>query len=365
MSQDTDAAEKEHEPTQTKLDEARRKGDLPRSADLGTAAAYLGFLIAAFAFGPASLMQLGTLMTHPLGRAEWWAEAVFGTAGHASSGAVIVIPLLLGTATAIAPFVALPATLALLAYAAQRAIVFAPSRLEPKLNKISPLANFRQKFGRNGLFEFGKSTVKLLIYAALTGLFLSREMPRILGLAALAPGPVTAELGRLTLRLIVLVTLIALVLGMIDLLWQRAEHLRRNRMSRQDLKEEVKQSEGDPQLKQQRRQKAVSLALNQMLAEVPNADVVVVNPTHYAVALKWERTKGSAPTCVAKGTDEIAARIREAAQEAGVPIHSDPPTARALFAETEIGAQIAPDHSRAVAAAIRFADGLRKARRGR
>jgi flagellar biosynthetic protein FlhB len=111
---------------------------------------------------------------------------------------------------------------------------------------------------------------------------------------------------------------------------------------------------------EQRRQRGQEIATNKMLQDVPTADVVVVNPTHYAVALKWDRSVGRAPICVAKGVDEVAARIRDLAHENGVPVHSDPPTARALHAEVDLGQEISQDHYRAVAAAIRFAEGIRK-----
>ena len=132
--------------------------------------------------------------------------------------------------------------------------------------------------------------------------------------------------------------------------------------------DEAKASEGDPHVKQQRRQKGYEIAMNQMLADVPKADVVVVNPTHYAVALKWSRLPGEAPVCVAKGVDEIAAQIREVAMEAGVPIHRDPPTARAIHATVRIGEEIRPEHYQAIAAAIRFAEKMRarmRAQQGR
>ena len=130
-------------------------------------------------------------------------------------------------------------------------------------------------------------------------------------------------------------------------------------MSFQDLKDETKRTEGDPHMKQSRQQRGREIAMNRMLLDVPKADVIIVNPTHYAVALKWSRAPGSAPICVAKGVDEIAKRIREAAVEHQVPIHSDPPTARALHATVDIGDEIEPEHYQAVAAAIRFADALR------
>jgi flagellar biosynthetic protein FlhB len=129
--------------------------------------------------------------------------------------------------------------------------------------------------------------------------------------------------------------------------------------------DEFKESEGDPHFKAARRQRAQEVATNRMLVDVARADVVVVNPTHYAVALRWDRGKGGAPVCVAKGVDEIARAIRERAAEHGIPIHSDPPTARAMFASVELGQEIRAEHFRAVAAAIRFADAMRrKARRG-
>jgi flagellar biosynthetic protein FlhB len=136
-------------------------------------------------------------------------------------------------------------------------------------------------------------------------------------------------------------------------------------MTRKELTDEMKQSEGDPHIKAQRRQKAIEIATKQMIADVAKADVVIVNPTHYAVALKWERGAKRAPLCVAKGVDEVAARIREVAAEAGVPIHSDPPTARALYAAVDIGQEIHPDHYRPVAAAIRFAEKMRRRSRER
>jgi flagellar biosynthetic protein FlhB len=136
-------------------------------------------------------------------------------------------------------------------------------------------------------------------------------------------------------------------------------------MTRKEMTDEMKESEGDPHVKGQRRSRAIAIATNRMLADVDAADVVVVNPTHYAVALKWDRVRGDAPRCVAKGVDEVAARIRERATLAGVPIHRDPPTARALHASLEIGDEVARADWRAVAAAIRFAEKMRARARAR
>lgn len=223
---------------------------------------------------------------------------------------------------------------------------------------------FANKFGRAGLFEFAKSSAKLTIYSVILGVFLVFQSTAILGTLYYSPAIATAELLRLSLLLMSVVLVVALVLGGIDLVWQRAEHVRKNRMSRKEITDEVKESEGDPTMKQQRRQRGVTLAMNQMLADVPKADVVIVNPTHYAVALKWDRLTGRAPVCVAKGVDLVAGRIRDCAREAGVPVHSDPPTARALHAAIEVGEEIQTEHYKAVAAAIRFAEQIRRKARG-
>lgn len=350
-----DSAEKSHEPTPRKLDEARRKGEVPRSTDLNVAASYGGLLLAGLAFGAGSLTGLGAILADLLGRAEQHAPLFFDGPSAPISGR-----LLADMARPLAPWALLLAALVALSIAAQRSFTVTPSKLAPKLSRLSPIQTAKQKFGRTGLFEFAKSVAKLCLYTALLGLFLARQLPRLMATMALGPGPVVAEMGRMTLALVMLVLLIALVLGVLDAVVQRAEHLRKNRMSRKELMDEMKETEGDPAMKQQRRQKAQEIAQSQMLADVPSADVVIVNPTHYAVALTWDRSSGRAPVCVARGVDEIAARIREVATEHGVPLHSDPPTARALHGSLSIGDEVRPDHYKAVAAAIRFAEALRR-----
>lgn len=348
---EADTAEKEHEPTQHKLDEARRKGDLVRSTDLTVAVVYLGFLMTATGLGAWSLTGFGT---RAMGYLDQLGRAGAGRGFDLAWGWLAEILLI------IAPWFVLPALAAILSLAAQRAIVVAPDKLQFKLSRIDPIKNAGQKFGRNGLFEFAKSFVKLLVVSALLGVFILDHLPRLLLAQRLEPALASAELGRLINEFLVLVTITAMVFGGIDYFWQRAEHLRRNRMSRQEMIDEMKNSEGDPHMKAQRRQRGMEIATNRMLSDVPGADVIVVNPTHYAVALKWEKGSGRAPVCLAKGVDEIAARIREAAMTHGVPIHSDPPTARALFATIDIGDEIQPQHYRPVAAAIRFAEKMRR-----
>ena len=354
MSEEDEAGEKSHEPTQKKLDDARRKGEIPKSADLNTAAAYGGLLLSMLVVGAGSVSAVGTAMANLLGRADTLSLVWFQAGGVPLSAGLMKtlgLPLL--------AWFGLPAATVLLMIIATRSFVVAPDKVQPKLNRISLLANVKNKFGRSGLFEFAKSFVKLSVYSLVLGLFLYWRLPEILATIQLNPALGLAVLAKLAIAFLTIVLVIAGGIGLVDFLWQQQEHLRKNRMSRKELQDEAKQTEGDPHTKQQRRQRGYEIAMNKMLADVPDADVVIVNPTHYAVALKWSRAPGAAPICVAKGVDEVAARIREVAAEAAVPIHRDPPTARALYASVDIAQEIQPEHYQAVAAAIRFAELMR------
>jgi flagellar biosynthetic protein FlhB len=258
------------------------------------------------------------------------------------------------------PWFLLPAGLALLVILARRHFLLTPKNLQPKLSRISPISVAKQKFGSSGMFEFAKSFVKLLIFSIVLWIFVEAWLDDISATVWTDPKLTMVLLGDILSAFLFTVLLVAISIGVLDMIWQNHDYVRRNRMSYKDLQEETKESEGDPYLKQKRRQKGVELASNRMMLDVPKADVVIVNPTHYAVALLWSRKKGEAPICVAKGMDGVAARIKAVAVANGVPVHSDPPAARALHASTEIGVEISPDHYKAAAAAIRFAETLRK-----
>lgn len=359
MSEETDES-REFEATQHKIDEARKKGDLVRSADLSVAAAWGGLLAAALGFGAQSLERIGSDLRSLIDMPDRMTSGFFG-GGNWLAGRLGLV--LLG---GLAPWVLLPILAVLLSLAAQRALVFAPQKLAFRLSRINPIANAKQRFGGSGLFEFGKGLTKLVLISALLAAFVSAHLPRLLLAQRMEAGPAAVEMLTLLVEFAVLIALFSGVMGGLDYLWQRAAFLRRQRMSRKELTDELKQSEGDPHIRQQRRQRAVEIASRQMIADVAKASVVIVNPTHYAVALKWERGVRRAPVCLAKGQDEIAARIRAVARENGVPVHRDPVTARSLYAVVKVGEEILPEHYRAVATAIRFAERIqRKARAGR
>lgn len=353
-------ADKSFEPTPQKLQRAREKGEFAKSQDLSVAAGYAGLVIGFAAFGPPALQHSGSALIAFLDRPERFLQHLNHTAEPSAIQGLAQTALM-----ALLPIFLLPFAAVLLSILAQRAFVLTPSKLSAKLNRISLISNAKNKFGRAGLFEFLKSFLKLVLYSVCLAWLLSIRLPEIIALAATPYQTVVQAVGRLTIEFLCIVLAIAGGLGLVDVLWQHAEHRRKNMMTRKEIQDEVKDAEGDPHVKNQRRQRGQEIASQQMMADVPGADVIIVNPTHYAVALKWDRLPGSAPICVAKGVDEIAARIRELARDSAVPIHSDPPTARAVYATVDIGAEIDEGHYQAVAAAIRFADHIRKHAKGR
>ncbi|MFM2389225.1 MAG: hypothetical protein RLZZ437_780 [Pseudomonadota bacterium] len=353
-----DDAEKEHAPSQKRLDDARQRGDFARSPDLVSAAAMAGFVLVLLAIGAQSLSQAGTAAMVMIDRSDDIAVA------FRQSGQMILSTAALSVVAPLLPFVLIPMAAVLLMLFATKGFVFSGEKLSPKLSRISPLATAKQKFGPDGLFEFLKSAIKLVLMSLILFYFLDYHMVEILNSLQMSAGIATSLLLGLLVQFVLIAFAVTAVIGGLDFGWQIYRHQQRNRMSRKELTDEMKDSEGDPHVKGQRRQRAQDIATNHMLADVRTADVVIVNPTHYAVALKWQRGARTAPICVAKGTDEIAALIRARAAEHGVPIHSDPPTARAIHATVDIGTPIRTEHFKAVAAAIRFAEAMRaKARK--
>lgn len=357
---DEESDDKPYEPSQKKLQDARKKGDIPRSTDLNTTAAYLGIVLASFIWGGGVVQAIGDNLIAFMSPDMWRAIAL-----KESTTSALLSGHLASTALAVLPLFALPIVLVLLSLAGQRAFVAYGGNLEPKLSKLSILKNAKKKFGRKGLFEFFKSFLKLCLFTGTLIYFVSGRQHDIVQSAMIDTRQVILLMGELGLSFFLIALFLAGAIGVVDYLFQRAEHMRKMRMSHKEMMDELKNSEGDPAMKQRRRQRGMEIAKSQMLADVKNADVIIVNPEHYAVALKWSRAPGTAPELVAKGVDELAASIRRLANENGVPIYREPPTARAIYAAVEVGEEIAPEHYQAVAAAIRFAEEMRIKQRQR
>lgn len=346
-------AEKVVEASPDRKRRARGKGDVPISQEANTAAAFLGFLVALGAcvpFAETFATELRLFSLHPEDASE---GLLFGplTGRVLRSSLAFVLPLTL-----------IPGIAVLIALGAQQSIVFAPSRIKPDLNKISPVKGAGKKFGPQALLEFGKSSIKIILIATVGGGVLAHEASRLALAFEGAPSALPSLLLRELMIFFGLAFGIAALFAVIDIPIVQAQREKRLRTTAQEAKDEQREGEGDPELKAQRRKRAEKIALNRMLTDVKKADVIVVNPTHYAVALSWDRAGESLPICVAKGTDEVALKLRSVAHAAGVPIRDDPPNARSLYATVDTGEPIKPQHFAAVAAAIRFADRVRKAR---
>ncbi len=353
MAEQPEDDSKEFDPSQQRLQKAREEGDVVRSEEVQSAAASAGFLLALLAAGGWAVSRTGEAGMAFLARSDR-----FSLAGDRAGETVW--PGILAMAAPSFALMVVPACAVLVWLIASRSLVAAPSKLAMKGSRISLLSNARQKFGREGLVDFAKRAVKMLAIGAVLAFYLRSQADLLFSTARLDAGQIALVLADVMIGFLLLGLVLTLAFGALDYLIQRMNFLRRNRMTRKEMTDEMKDSEGDPHFKADRRRRAQEIAGRRMLTDVPTADVVIVNPTHYAVALKWDRKKGKAPVCIAKGVDEIAARIRERAMEAGVPIRHDPPTARAIFAAVELGEEIRIEHYAAVAAAIRFADAMRK-----
>lgn len=359
-----DGQEKSFEPTEQRIQKAREEGNIAKSTDVTAAAAYIGLLLALVIGAAKAATVAGEALSGFLAMPDQLAPEILGPAGMAN-----LAPIIGRVVWAVAPLIVLPVALTLAALYAQNVVKATPANLAMKLSRISLISNAKQKFGPTGIVEFLKSAFKLVAISIVVGFLLGGNVESYLVLSMSSGKALPGLLRDEALTLLKAVTVIAVAISFFDYFWRRYDHRRKLMMSSQDMKDETKQSEGDPHMKQARRQRAREISANQMMRDVPTADVIVVNPTHYAVALKWSREAGSAPVCVAKGLDAIALRIREIGTENGIPVMSDPPTARLIHATVEIGEEVRPEHYKAVAAAIRFADGInataRKAGKGR
>jgi flagellar biosynthetic protein FlhB len=346
--------EKTNEPTPERLRKSREKGDVAKSTDVSGAASYLGLLLALAVGGVFTAKGAGEALYGFLSAPDMIADVLLGSSGMDNAAEIFG-----GVLWAISPILIVPFAFTVISLYAQNAVVVAPSKLVMKMSRVSLISNAKQKFGMSGIVEFLKSAVKLVAISVVLGIMLSYGVDEYMAMPLMSGKALPSLLRDHGLQLLLAATLVAMATAVFDYFWRLYDHNKKLRMSFQEVREESKESEGDPHMKQSRQRRAREIATNRMMLDVPTADVIVVNPTHYAVALKWSREVGSAPMCVAKGVDEIAARIRETATANNVPIMSDPPTARLIHATVDIGFEILPEHYKAVAAAIRFADNMR------
>lgn len=256
------------------------------------------------------------------------------------------------------PLIALVLVAAAASVLIQTGFLLSTAPLRPKLERISPAAGVRRLLGLDNMMEAGKSIVKLAIVGAAAWHVLVADLPRLASAPFESVNALPAELVAAVLPLLLAVLGAQGAIAVLDVFWVRLRHTGTLRMSRQDMRDEQKETDGDPKVKQRIRRLRMQRARRRMMAAVPKATVIVTNPTHYAVALAYDRTRGAAPRVVAKGVDSMAARIREVARAHNIPLVPNPPLARALHG-LELDAEIPAEHYKAVAEIIAFVWRLR------
>jgi flagellar biosynthesis protein FlhB len=352
--QDTDSGEKEFDATETKRQQAREEGNVSQSKEANAFALIAGTLGAGIVLQGVIGNSVFNMFSAFIYHVDGYANDVFESGGEQTktwiSGALVQFSLL---------FLIL-ATVVLVSLVIQRAISFSFKKIQVDMKKISPAENLKKRYGARGLTDFLKDTVKLGFAGIIAVTFLYQLAEDYYASSAIELGHFATFTFSQALKLIMWFLGFQLLLAVLDLPLQRRLHENKLKMSREEMKKEIKQSEGDPQLKQSRRQAASRISRGQMLQDVKTATVVMVNPTHYAVALRWNPDDNLAPVCVAKGMDHLAAKIREIAVENNVPIFSDPPATRSIYKLVEVDAEILPEHFAAVAAALNFVESVRK-----
>ncbi len=344
---DEDQENKTEQPSQKKLDEAREKGNLASSKELGSFFMLFVLAITVSWFIPSILRNSQSLLTPFLSDADSLATD--------QKGLSIILYKLAFTSFGI---IAMPLAAAIIAGIAtsflQHGFVLSAESIMPKLNKISPIAGFGRIFSMRSLVDFIKNIVKITAVGIVAFLSIYSELTHVRQLPNESTENMLLFLAMLAKRMTIGVVITMFFIALFDIIYQRFQHMKSLRMSKQEVKDEYKQSEGDPMVKQRLRRLRMERAQNRMMAAVPTADVVITNPTHFAVALQYDTKTMSAPIVVAKGQDLIALKIREIAKDNDVPVIENPPLARALFSSTELDKEIPVTHYEAVAKIISY-----------
>lgn len=347
-----DDNEKTEEPSQRRLEQAKQKGQVPFSRELVT---FVLFLAAA----PMVVSIWPTLFPGYIGRLS--AFLTFdkipvlngGLTADTAQDAVLLFLLIF------LPFGFALMIAGLIAGSSQHPLILSAEQLKPKAERISPLSGFKRLFSMKSLVEFIKGILKLIVVAVIGYIAIAPDTKPLVNMAEMPFSASFGVTGDIATRFLIGICIFTAVIGILDYLYQRYELLKSLRMSMQEIKDEYKETEGNPEIKAKLRQIRAERAQQRMMQNVPSADVVITNPTHYAVALKYDMEKDPAPRVVAKGADHAAFRIRDLAEKHDVPIVRNPPLARALYDSAEVEQTVPEDMYRAVAEVIRYVYGLK------
>jgi len=353
MADEPDNTEKTEDPTQKRLDEALKRGDVVKSQEVNTWFIIAGATLVLMAFSGGMSSELTTTM-----------RGLLANAHNISMDGPALPRLFEKIGVELIAAVAIPFLLLMLAALGgnliQHKLVWSLEVLAPKLSKISPAAGFKRLFSAQALANFAKGLVKLVLIGSVLTALMWPERARIMALERADPVAVLPLAQSLALKLLGAVVAIMAVVAIADYLFQYRQWYEKQKMSLRELKEEFRQSEGDPVIRGKMRQMRQTRQRRRMIAAVPKAAVIITNPTHYSIALQYERGM-DAPVCVAKGVDAVALKIREVAAEHSIPVVENPPLARALHATVEVDQAIPIEHYKAVAEVIGYVMRLRRA----
>ncbi|MFT6559529.1 flagellar biosynthesis protein FlhB [Sneathiella sp.] len=353
MADDQDESQKTEEPTSKKLEDAHKKGQVPKSQEVGHLFMTMGIALVAVIF----IGGLGTGLSydlykfleqpHNISLSGLNLRDTFGALGWAVVGVM-------------APVLGVLMLAGFLGNVVQHRPVLSTERIKPQFSKISLFKGVGRLFSMKSMAEFLKGMLKIILVGSLAFWLVMPEMDELPVLMSYEVSGVLAVLKKQILSLLLGVASLMAVIAGADYMYQRYNHSKDLRMTKQEIKDENKQSEGDPMIKSRLRSLRMQRSRQRMMQAVPSSDVVVTNPTHYAVALRYDPEVDAAPIVLAMGSDNIALKIREIANENEIPIVENPPLARALFASCDIDEQIPFEHYRAVAEVIGYVLKLKK-----
>ena len=347
MAEEQDQSQKTEDPTTKLVEDARRKGDVATSREvqnwfmLMAATVIVGIIGPGMASSIAGLLRTFFAAPHELDVDPATLGQLVGPL-VAGIGVILLLPVLILLAAAITPPLI------------QHGLLFATERLKPELSKISPISGLKRLFSLRSLAELIKGLLKISIIAAVAVALVAPSFSLLPSVPALPVEESVALIHALAVKVLGGVVAVLTVIAGLDFAYQRFEHTKKLRMSRQEVRDKLKQSEGDPHVKARLRAIRTERARQRMMQAVPEADVVITNPTHYAVALVYDQQAMAAPRMVAKGVDAIAQRIRQVAHDNDVPVVENPPLARALCAGVKIGDEIPTEHYETVARIIAY-----------
>lgn len=352
MAEDNDPESQTEDPTQKRLDDALERGDVAKSQEINTWFMMAGGTLVVSTFSGSVGSGLLTPMRNLL--ANSWMIKTDGKA---------LLALMQQIEVAVLAAIGVPLLMLVLAAIAgnmlQHRLVWSAESLTPKFSKISPGAGFKRIFGKQAAANFLKGVGKLVLLGAVMTMILWPEHHRMEAMVRLDPAAMLGASTSMTIHLLGAVVAALAIVAIADYFFQYRSWFQRQKMSLQEIKEEFKQSEGDPHIKGKIRQLRQQRAKKRMMSAVPKASVIITNPTHYSVALSYERGM-SAPICVAKGVDNLAFKIREIAREHDIPIVENVPLARALYATVDIDQEIPTEHYHAVAEVIGYVMRLKR-----